>query len=179
MTDTPSTDAPEPSPSSPYGPAEGIEDLFATPDASAAEAAESQPDAPTVSAGDSAAITRTRRTLKRLAVTLPLVGLGLSVAAIVVYLSAGGSIFGVDPLSEIAGLLLTFVGPTLVVLGLHMVVWRAMVRPLSRMTPGSRTGTIIGVGAALSFVSVILVFILVFAGFMLVSLLLAATDQAL
>jgi len=88
--------------------------------------------------------------------------------------------FGTDPASEFAGMMLTFVGPALLVLGLHMVVWRALVRPLTRMSSGSRVGTIIGVGAALSFVSVILVILLVFLGLLISSLLLFdATGQSI
>ncbi len=188
MTDAPRPDeAPEPPPTSPYGPADGstgaptdaptdgVEQLFGQTAAPAPE-----PVAPTApSTGDSDAVTRARRTLRRLAIALPLAGLTLSIVAIIVQVSGAGSFFGIDPVSEIAGFTLTFLGPTLIVLGLHMIVWRAMVRPLSRATPGSRVGLIIGIGGVLSFLSVILIFVLIFAGFMLVSLLLSATDQAL
>lgn len=127
---------------------------------------------------ESERVTRARRTLGRLAVILPIAGLVLSIVAIAVQITTGG-VFGVDPLSEIAGLTVTFIGPTLLVLGLHMVVWRALVRPLTRMTPTNRVVTIIGVGGVLSAVSVVLVVILVFIGFMLVSLLFTATGQAM
>lgn len=178
MTDAPRPDeTPEPPPASPYGPADGVEQLFEIqPDAPGPDAAVVPAAAPTPH-GDSPGVTRARATLKRLAIALPLAGLALSIVALVIYTVTGG--FGIDPLSEFAGLLLTFIGPTLLVLGLHMIVWRAMVRPLSRMTPGSRVGMIIGIGGVLSFLSVILVFILVFIGFMLLSLLLSATDQAM
>lgn len=180
MTDTPAPDAPVP-PVSPYGPAngpagdDGVEQLFGGAHAAAAPAAVVT-TAP--SSGDSEAVTRARRTLGRLALALPLAGLALSIVAIVVQVVTGGA-FGIDPVSEISGLTLTFIGPALLVLGLHMIVWRAMVRPLSRMTPGNRIGMIIGIGGVLSFLSVILVFILVFAGFMILSLLFSATDQAM
>lgn len=174
--------ADSPPPASPYGPADGdtpaadpLTDLMGA--AAAPPAAESTPSttaAPTIST-DSEVVTRARRTLTRLAIALPLAGLALSIVAIVVQVVTGGA-FGIDPLSEIAGFTLTFLGPTLLVLGLHMIVWRAMVRPLSRMTPGSRIGMIVGIGGVLSFLSVILVFILVFAGFMIISLLFSATD---
>jgi hypothetical protein len=178
MTDAPRPDeAPEPPPTSPYGPADGVEQLFGTPSVAPAPDAAAAPAAAPTPHGDSPAVTRARRTLALLAIVLPLAGLALSIVALVVYTVTGG--FGIDPLSEFAGLLLTFIGPTLLVLGLHMVVWRAMVRPLSRMTPGSRVGMIIGIGGVLSFLSVILVIILVFIGFMLLSLLLSATDQAM
>ncbi len=180
MPDSPAPDAPVPPPSSPYGPADetvdGVAELFGETAAPAPEPAAAPVVAPV--AGDAEAVTRARRTLKRLAIALPLAGLVLSMVAIVVQVVTGGA-FGIDPVSEISGLTITFIGPTLLVLGLHMVVWRAMVRPLARMTPGSRTGMIIGIGGVLSFVSVILVFILVFAGFMIVSLLFSATDQAM
>ena len=176
MTDAPRPDkAPEPLPASPYGPADGVDELFGQAAAPAPPA--SQPVVETAP-GDTEAVTRARRTLKRLAIALPLAGLALSIVAIVVQVATGGA-FGIDLLSEISGLTLTFIGPTLLVLGLHMIVWRAMVRPLSRMTPGSRIGMIIGIGGVLSFLSVILVFILVFIGFMILSLLFSATDQAM
>lgn len=179
MPDTPAPDAPVPPPASPYGPADdpadGVTELFG--EAVAPVAPAPQP-VPATAAGDTEAVTRARRTLKRLAVALPLAGLALSIVAIVVQVVTGGA-FGIDPVSEISGLTLTFIGPALLVLGLHMIVWRAMVRPLSRMTPGNRIGMIIGIGGVLSFLSVILVFILVFAGFMILSLLFSATDQAL
>jgi len=130
--------------------------------------------------GDSTAVTRARRTLRRLAIALPLLGVVLIALAIAAQVVGGGSMFGTDPASEFAGMMLTFVGPALLVLGLHMVVWRALVRPLTRMSPGSRVGTIIGVGAALSFVSVILVILLVFLGLLISSLLLFdATGQSI
>lgn len=178
MTDTPASDVPEPSPAPPYGPADGVEQLFGEAGTTTATAPAAAAPTPAPTTGDSEAVTRARRTLKRLAIALPIAGLTLSIAAIVVHITTGG-FFGIDPVSEIAGFSLTFLGPTLLVLGLHMIVWRAMVRPLSRMTPGSRIGMIIGVGGVLSFLSVILVFILIFMGFMLISLLLSSTDQAL
>lgn len=148
-------------------------------DTPAPEAEAPHPPAVDAASEDSAAVARARRTLKTLAIALPLTGVVLSIAALVIYTTTGGGGFGIDPLSELAGLLLTFVGPTLLVLGLHMVVWRALVRPLSRMTPANRMGVIVGVGGVLSLVSVVLVIILVFVGFMLLSLLLSATDQAM
>ncbi|OYX58839.1 MAG: hypothetical protein B7Y93_01220 [Micrococcales bacterium 32-70-13] len=180
MPENPEPDAPVPPPVSPYGPADGTVDGVTELFGEAVTPATEPAAAPVVVAapGDTEAVTRARRTLKRLAIVLPLAGLVLSIVAIVVQVVTGGA-FGIDPVSEIAGLTITFIGPTLLVLGLHMVVWRAMVRPLSRMTPGSRTGMIIGVGGVLSFVSVILVVILVFAGFMIVSLLFTVTDQAM
>ncbi len=164
MTDTPAAAAPEPSAESPYGPADRVDDHH--------------PGVVAAPSGDSAVVTRARRTLRNLAMALPLVGVVLIIVAIVLQVVTGGA-YGIDPLSEISGLTLTFIGPTLLVLGLHMIVWRAMVRPLSRMTPGSRVGMIIGIGGVLSFLSVILVFILVFIGFMILSLLFSATDQAM
>lgn len=164
MTDTPASDAPQPSAESPYGPADGVEDQ--------------QPSVVVAASGDSAGVARARRTLRKLAIALPLTGLVLSIVAIVVQVATGGA-FGIDLLSEISGLMLTFIGPTLIVLGLHMIVWRAMVRPLSRMEPGNRIGMIVGIGGVLSLLSVILVFILVFIGFMILSLLFSATDQAM
>lgn len=197
MTDTPAPDA-APPPASPYGPADGPASAPAEASAATAGTADDGVEqlfgdaaAPTAlapapvvtpalsSSGDSETVARARRTLGRLALALPLAGLALSIAAIVVQVTTGGSIFGIDPVSEAAGFSLTFLGPTLLVLGLHMIVWRAMARPLSRMSPGTRVGMIIGVGGVLSFLSVILVFILVFAGFILVSGLLSATDQAM
>lgn len=182
MPENPEPDAPMPPPASPYGPADGsadgVTELFGEAAAVAAPAAPAPQPVVTAAPGDTEVVTRARRTLKRLAIALPLAGLVLSIVAIVVQVVTGGA-FGIDPVSEISGLTITFIGPTLLVLGLHMVVWRAMVRPLARMTPGSRTGMIIGIGGVLSFVSVILVFILVFAGFIIVSLLFSATDQAM
>lgn len=178
MTDAPSPDRPEPQPDSPYGPADGVEQLFGSTAASETVAPADASDPAPTSSGDSEGVTRARRTLKRLAIALPLAGLLLSIVALVVQVATGGA-FGIDPVSEISGLTLTFIGPALLVLGLHMIVWRAMVRPLSRMTPGNRVGMIIGIGGVLSFLSVILVFILVFIGFMALSLLFSATDQAM
>ncbi len=176
MTDNRTPDETAPQPASPYGPADGVEQLFGA-------SAEAEPAAdPTVAPatdGDSPAVTRARRTLGLLAIVLPVAGFVLCLAAIIVQVSTGGSVFEFGELGEFAVLLLTFLGPTLLVLGLHMVVWRALVRPLARMQPGNRTGTIIGVGALLSFVSVIAVFIIVFVGFILVSGLLDATNQSL
>ena len=77
---------------------------------------------------DADAVTRTRRTLRRIAIALPLAGPVLSIAAI----------------------------------GVQFV-----------------TGRAVGIDGVLSFLSVILVVILVFAGFMIVSLLFSATDQAM
>ncbi len=144
------------------------------------DAPEPSPPSPASPYGpaDSVRVTRARRTLGRLALVLPIAGLVLSVVALAVQVATGGA-FGVDPLSEIAGFTLTFLGPTLLVLGLHMLVWRAMVRSLSQMTPTNRAVTIVGVGGILSLASVVLVFCLVFIGFMLLSLLFSATDQAM
>ena len=136
------------------------------------------PPAGTSAPADSERITRARRTLGRLAIVLPVAGLVLSVVALAVQVATGGA-FGIDSLSEIAEFTLTFLGPTLLVLGLHMLVWRAMVRSLTQMAPTNRTVTIIGVGGILSLASVVLVFCLVFIGFMLLSLLFSATDQAM
>lgn len=176
MTDNRTPDEPVPPPASPYGPADGVEQLFGT--SAEAEPAVAPVAAP-VSTGDSPAVTRARRKIGLLAIVLPIVGLLLCLAAIVVQVSTGGNLVAVDAVSEIVSLLLVFVGPTLLVLGLHMVIWRALVRPLARMEPSNRTVTIIGVGALLSFVSVILVFVIVFLGFILVSGLLDATNQSL
>lgn len=178
MTDTSSPDASVPSAASPYGPADGVEQLFGAAAGASSDEAPA-PVATPATAGDSPAVTRARHRIGLLAIVLPIAGVLLCLAAIVVQVSTGGSIFGFDVVGEIAGFSLTFLGPTLLVLGLHMIVWRALVRPLSRMEPGKRTGTIIGVGALLSFVSVILVFIIVFLGFILVSGLLDATSQSL
>lgn len=181
MTDTPSPGRPEPLSDSPYGPADGVEQLFGSPAASDTVAdADADVAEPTpMPTGDSDAVTRARSTLRRLSIALPLAGLVLSIVAIAVQVGTGGSIFGIDPVSEIVGFTLTFLGPTLLVLGLHMIVWRAMVRPLSRMSGGTRTGMIIGVGGVLSFFSVIVVFVLVFLGFIVLSGLLSASDQAI
>lgn len=178
MTDNRTPDEPAPPPASPYGPADGVEQLFGV-------SAEAEPVAAPVVApapapeGDTPAVTRARRTIGLLAIVLPIAGLLLCLAAIVVQVSTGGSIFGIDVVGELVGFSLTFLGPTLLVLGLHMVIWRPLVRPLARMEPTNRTVTIIGVGALLSFVSVILVFLIVFLGFILVSGLLDATNQSL
>jgi len=132
-----------------------------------------------VTVGDSADVTLARRTIGRLAIVLPAVAVVLIALAVAAQVVGGGTMFGTDPASEFTGLVLTFVGPTLLVLGLHMVVWRALVRPLARMTPRRRVGTIVGVGAALSFLSVILVILLVLVGFLIVSLLFDATGQSM
>jgi hypothetical protein len=176
MTDNRATDEPVPPPASPYGPADGVEQLFGV---SAEASPVASPVVAPATTGDSPAVTRARRTIGLLAIVLPIIGLLLCLAAIVVQVSTGGSIFGIDVIGEIAGFTLTFLGPTLLVLGLHMVIWRALVRPLARMESSNRTVTIIGVGALLSFVSVILVFVIVFLGFILVSGLLDATNQSL
>ncbi|MBX9471341.1 hypothetical protein [Microcella sp.] len=179
MTDASAPNRPEPLPDSPYGPADGVEELFGSTASSDTVADAEVSELTPTSTGDSDAVTRARRTLRRLSIALPVVGLVLSIVAIAVQVGTGGSIFGIDPVSEIVGFTLTFLGPTLLVLGLHMIVWRAMVRPLSRMSSGTRTGMIIGVGGVLSLLSVILVFVLVFLGFIVLSGLLSASDQAI
>ncbi len=184
MTDTPSpestgTPASGDSPSaSPSGPADGVEQLFGV-SADAPADVIIEPVAADAAGADAPAVARARRTLQRLALWLPLAGLVLSVVAIAVQVGTGGSIFGIDPVGEIVGFTLTFLGPVLLVVGLHMLIWRALVRPLSRMEPSNRIITIVGVGGLLSIASVLLVFILVFLGFIIVSSLLSASDLAL
>jgi cytochrome c oxidase assembly factor CtaG len=115
--------------------------------------------------------------MKRLAVVLPIIGLaGIVVSTVAWIIAELTSVSVAGPIS-VALAMLSFVGPVLLVLGLHMLMWRVLVRPLARMESRQRTGTIIGVGALLALLSVPIVAGLLFVGFAMLSPILDAVSQ--
>ena len=143
----------------PSGPDEGPTDPTSTP----------PPAVSSPVTHDSASVTKSRHTIGRLALVLPIAGLAIIVLSTIVWIAVELSPLVVDGFLSVALAVLSVLGPVLLVLGGHMVVWRALVRPLARMDPGARIGTIVGVGAVLAFISVPLVALLVFVGFSVIS----------
>lgn len=133
--------------------------------------------APAPALADSAEVVTARRRMKRLAVVLPIIGLAAIVVSTVVWFVAELASVSVTGPIAVALVLLSFIGPVLLVLGLHMLVWRVLVRPLARMEPRQRTGSIIGVGAVLAILSVPVVAVLTFVGFSILSPILDAVSQ--
>lgn len=163
MTDTPEPAAPKadvsvPPPVSPYGPADGMEAVAQTQAA--------HPTAPRPAARPEW-LDRGRRIL-----TVAIwITAGLSVALTIALIVLGVLNPGADDLvpGELTDTLVwstIFAAPILFTIALNLLIWRASLRWFGGRTRGEAIAFIIGVSVALAVGSVILVTLLLFAGFL-------------
>lgn len=161
MTDSPEPTAPDQS-ASPYGPADGVEQLFGTTaDAPAAPAAPVTPEA------TPEWVDRGRRILT--IGTWITAGLSI-VLTIVIFLlgvlNVGAPDLVPGDLTDTMVWSTIFGAPITFTIAMNLLVWRGMLRSLSRRTRGQAIAIVIVVAIALAFASVLLVTGLLFAGFL-------------
>lgn len=164
MTDLPETTAPDQS-ASPYGPADGVEQLFGTTaDAPAEPAAPVTPTEPVVTP---AWVDRGRRILT--IGTWITAGLSI-VLTIVIFLlgvlNVGAPDLVPGDLTDTMVWSTIFGAPITFTIAMNLLVWRGMLGSLSRRTRGQAIAIVIVVAIALAFASVLLVTGLLFAGFL-------------
>jgi hypothetical protein len=160
MSETPeaapsAADAPAPTPVSPYGPANGT-------------GAEDTANAVSLTpAAGHAWVERGRRILT----VSTWITAGLSVALTVLLIILGILNPGADDLvvGELGDTLVwgtIFAAPILFTVAINLLVWRALLRPLARMSVGKRVALIITMVIVLALLSVVSVTVLLFLGFL-------------
>jgi len=169
----------EQAPTSPYGPAGGeqndLERAFGDHAHDAADSAVSvaqgsvvdPPAAPLPTEEYPDWVHRGRHVLRVAALVCGLLALALIVVLVVLAL-LGESLLATSLPSVAYDVvwMLTLASPVLAVVALNLVVWRALLRPIARLPRGGAIALIIGVVLALAVVSVLLVFVLLLAGFL-------------
>jgi hypothetical protein len=160
MTDSPEPTSPDPS-ASPYGPADGVEQLFgATPEAPAAPAA---PAAPTVTP---AWVDRGRRILTIATLITAGISIALTIGIVVLgVLNVGAADLVPGELTDTLVWSAIFAAPISFTIAINLLIWRGMLRGLSRRTRGQAIVIVILVSLALAFMSVLLVSVLLLMGF--------------
>lgn len=144
-------------PESPYGPAP---DAILGASASTGDGPAAPPPAP-------AWVESGRRVLRLAAIVTGLLSVLLTIVLIVlVALGEGPANNDIDGFARWLTDTLIFAAPVAAVIALNLLVWRALLRPLGRMTTGGRVGLILLMVGMLGAASVVLTTVLLFAGFL-------------
>lgn len=161
MANSPEPTAPDSS-ASPYGPADGVEQLFgATAEAPAAPAEPVTPEA------TAAWVDRGRRILTIATWITAGLSITLTIGIVILgVLNVGAADLVAGELTDTLVWSSIFAAPISFTIAMNLLVWRGMLRALSRRTRGQAVAIIIVVSIALAFASVLLVTGLLFAGFL-------------
>ncbi|MBA4248924.1 MAG: hypothetical protein C0444_11640 [Microbacterium sp.] len=161
MANSPEPTAPDSS-ASPYGPADGVEQLFgATAEAPAAPAETVTPEA------TAAWVHRGRRILTIATWITAGLSIALTIGIVILgVLNVGAADLVAGELTDTLVWSSIFAAPISFTIAMNLLVWRAMLRALSRRTRGQAVAIVIVVSIALAFASVLLVTGLLFAGFL-------------
>jgi len=124
-------------------------------------------------------VTRVRLILRRTAIVSAVVSVSATLSLFILLIPgvADSLVLAPDP-NELFGVLWVFAGPFLIVVALSALAWRPLISPLDRAPIVKRVLTIVGVGGLYSLVSVALVFVLIFAGFFIATLVAGASSNA-
>lgn len=161
MANSPEPTAPDSS-ASPYGPADGVEQLFgATAEAPAAPAEPISPEA------TPAWVDRGRRILTIATWITAGLSIALTIGIVILgVLNVGAADLVAGELTDTLVWSSIFAAPISFTIAMNLLVWRGMLRALSRRTRGQAVAIVIVVSIALAFASVLLVTGLLFAGFL-------------
>lgn len=164
MANTPEPTAPDSS-ASPYGPADGVEQLFGATAEAPAEAA--KPAEPVTSEAAPAWVDRGRRILTIATWITAGLSIALTIGIVILgVLNVGAADLVPGELTDTLVWSSIFAAPISFTIAMNLLVWRGMLRPLSRRTRGQAIAIVIVVAIALAFASVLLVTGLLFAGFL-------------
>lgn len=163
MTDSPEPTAPDSS-ASPYGPADGVEELFgATPEASAPEPTEAVAVAAAALPGW---VDRGRRILTIAIWITATLSIALTLFVIVFgLLNIDGAFLLLGEQTETVLWSSVFAAPVSFTIAMNLLVWRKILPALSRRTRGEATGIVIAATLALAVGSVLIVVALLLMGF--------------
>ncbi len=161
MATSPEPTAPDSS-ASPYGPADGVEQLFgATAEAPTAPAEPATPEATL------AWVDRGRRILTIATWITAGLSIALTIGIVILgVLNVGAADLVPGELTDTLVWSSIFAAPISFTIAMNLLVWRGMLRALSRRTRGQAIAIVIVVSIALAFASVLIVTGLLFAGFL-------------
>ncbi|MFM2353177.1 MAG: hypothetical protein RLZZ608_583 [Actinomycetota bacterium] len=163
MATSPEPTAPDSS-ASPYGPADGVEQLFGTTAEEPAAAA--QPVVPAALAATPAWVDRGRRILTIATWITAALSVALTVFVVVFgLLNIDGAFDLLGEQTETVMWSSVFAAPVSFTIAMNLLVWRKMLPALSRRTRGEAIGIVIVVSLALAVVSVLIVVGLLLMGF--------------
>jgi hypothetical protein len=161
MANSPEPTAPDSS-ASPYGPADGVEQLFGATAEAPAEPAE-----PVTREATAAWVDRGRRILTIATWITAGLSIALTIGIVILgVLNVGAADLVAGELTDTLVWSSIFAAPISFTIAMNLLVWRGMLRALSRRTRGQAVAIVIVVSIALAFASVLLVTGLLFAGFL-------------